>query len=525
MLLLRRVARAPPLRHARTAAAPDPSNWAPLAAAAALLLATQAKTEELEEVVNWSGTHACSVHVKTPETRHEAIQIVAEHASRNERIRPVGGALSPNGLAFVEDGSSLINLALLDKVLDVDVERQQVTVEAGCRVEQVLEALEPHDLTLENLASIAAQQVGGFVGAGAHGTGACLPPVDEHVLEMTVATPGQGVVTKRKGDDDFHAFPCSLGLLGVTLTLTLRCVPRHLLRERTQVLTRQEVIQRHAELIQDNRHVRFMWIPFADAVVVVSNNPTVDGVLGEGQGYEPRHNMDYRLQPFRSLLKDVSGDDGEGLGFAELRDALLAINPLDLEHVKSINRAEAEFWRRSCGTHVGDSSTKLNFECGGQQWVNESCFPAGTRAAPDGRDMRYMLRLLDIIEGEGIPAPAPIEQRWTAGSSSLLSPARSTAEDALFSWVGIIMYLPSDDENVRTSISDAFRTYKGRCETELWPVYGALEHWAKVEGDARVQERLTKRLGAEALVQFEEARSIYDPQRLLSNPLLDGIFK
>ena len=76
----------------------------------------------------------------------------------------------------------------------------------------------------------------------------------------------------------------------------------------------------------------------------------------------------------------------------------------------------------------------------GQQWVNECCFPAGTRSEPDGKDMRYMLRLLDIIESEGIPAPAPIEQRWTAGSTSLLSPARSTAEDALFSWVGIIMY-------------------------------------------------------------------------------------
>ena len=145
VMLLRRVARAAPLRHARTTAAPDPSNWAPLAAAAALLLASQARTEEeeLENVVNWSGTHACQVHVKTPETRHEAIQIVAEHASRNERIRPVGGALSPNGLAFVEDGSSLINLALLDKVLNVDVDSRTVTVEAGCRVEQVLEALEP----------------------------------------------------------------------------------------------------------------------------------------------------------------------------------------------------------------------------------------------------------------------------------------------------------------------------------------------------------------------------------------------
>ena len=87
------------------------------------------------------------------------------------------------------------------------------------------------------------------------------------------------------------------------------------------------------------------------------------------------------------------------------------------------------------------------------------------------------------------------------------------------------MYLPSDDERVRTSISDAFRRYKGRCESDLWPVYGALEHWAKVEGDSRVQERLKKRLGDDALSKFADARNTYDPQRLLSNPLLDGIFK
>ena len=77
---------------------------------------------------------------------------------------------------------------------------------------------------------------------------------------------------------------------------------------------------------------------------------------------------------------------------------------------------------------------------------------------------------------------------------------------------------------MRKSIGDAFRRYKGRCESDLWPQHGALEHWAKVEGDARVQERLTKRLGDDALTRFADARKTYDPQRLLSNPLLDGIF-
>ena len=78
---------------------------------------------------------------------------------------------------------------------------------------------------------------------------------------------------------------------------------------------------------------------------------------------------------------------------------------------------------------------------------------------------------------------------------------------------------------MRKSIGDAFRRYKGRCERDLWPVYGALEHWAKVEGDSNVQERLKKRLGADALTRFAEARKTHDPHHLLSNPLLDGIFR
>lgn len=39
----------------------------------------------------------------------------------------------------------------------------QVTVQAGCRVQQVADALAPHGLTLQNYASIRDQQIGGFV--------------------------------------------------------------------------------------------------------------------------------------------------------------------------------------------------------------------------------------------------------------------------------------------------------------------------------------------------------------------------
>ncbi|KAH8045796.1 D-arabinono-1,4-lactone oxidase [Aureococcus anophagefferens] len=440
--------------------------------------------DDVLEVVNWSATHSARpTAVYTPESVADVEALVAAHAARKARLRPCGSALSPNGLALsavLSDGGAMVNLGLLDDVVAVDAEARTVTVRCGAKVDQVLDALAPHGLTLENLASIASQQIGGFVGVGAHGTGASLPPVDEHVLELTVVTPGGGTVAPRAGSSS----PSSSASLGVAVEAKLRCVPKHLLRERVQVMTRNEVAAKHADLLRDNRHVRFM---------------------RRGRAFPAR-------RPCTS-----------GLGRAP------AIAPLDVGHVRAVNKAEAEFWRRSQGTDVADSSRKLNFECGGQQWVNECCFPAGSLSQPSGADVRYMLDLLDLIEREEIPAPAPIEQRWTSGSRSLLSPASSKAplpDDAIFSWVGVIMYLPTDEPTQRAAITAAFDGYKKHCERSLWPAYGAVEHWAKIEepADGDAAATAVARLAAKFdTAKFAALRDVYDPDNILSTPLLDAV--
>lgn len=48
------------------------------------------------------------------------------------------------------------------QVLWVDAASKQVRVQAGARVQDVVEALRPHGLTLQNYASIREQQIGGF---------------------------------------------------------------------------------------------------------------------------------------------------------------------------------------------------------------------------------------------------------------------------------------------------------------------------------------------------------------------------
>lgn len=132
---------------------------------------------------------------------------------------------------------------------------------------------------------------------------------------------------------------------------------------------------------------------------------------------------------------DNSEPDINELSFTELRDKLLALDPLNKEHVIKVNQAEAEFWRKSEGYRVGWADEILGFDCGGHQWVSETCFPAGTLAKPSMKDLEYIEELKQLIEKEDIPAPAPIEQRWTARSQSPMSPAYSSSEDDIFSWV------------------------------------------------------------------------------------------
>jgi hypothetical protein len=47
--------------------------------------------------------------------------------------------------------------------------------------------------------------------------------------------------------------------------------------------------------------------------------------------------------------------------------------------------------------------------------------------------------------------------------------------------VGIIMYLPTSDEEQREVISKRFFEYRRATQLQLWDSFGAHEHWAKIE--------------------------------------------
>jgi len=338
---------------------------------------------------------------------------------------------------------------------------------------------------------------------------------------MKLVSPGRGTLElgpSGPNADLFRFARVGLGALGVVSEVTLTCIPRYALHERTYVTNPKDLRENHARLLQTYRHVRYMWIPYTDTVVVV-----VSDVPKEGAVAKPALPEEQRVEPLRALLRELDPECGslDGDNFAQLREKLLRMDTLNPEHVARVNRAEAEFWSRSAGERIADSTEILGFECGGSQWVLENCFPCGTIEKPSLADIDYLEELKRVIESEGIAAASPIEQRWTSRSTSPMSPAYSENSGDIFSWVGVIMYITPEEQ--APEIKDKFREYAMK-HADLTFKYGGVFHWAKVDLDfhkgARRLSELRRQLQRRFdLVAFQEHRQQVDPNNIFGNRL------
>ncbi len=136
------------------------------------------------------------------------------------------------------------------------------------------------------------------------------------------------VLTKAEHGRLFELTRVGLGCLGVVVEITtMECIPAHSLVEHTFVLTRKEALAQKDQLLKDHKHMRFMWIPYADAVVVVTNDPE-DQVP---EDVVPRDlaapgTQEERKKPLTDLLEKLCHENGrsytpaeaKGMGFGEL---------------------------------------------------------------------------------------------------------------------------------------------------------------------------------------------------------------
>lgn len=223
--------------------------------------ASSPASDDRPEIVNFGRTVRFSATRLTPRSDHDVLDILKTH--RGRKIRALGSGHSWSDVVRSED--IVLDMRKLSSV-EVDKPGLSVKVGAGCTLKELLKRLRRHGLTLPTVGAITKQTVAGAVATGTHGSGAS--SLSHYVREMEIATYHPTtrqpfVLTLRSNaanQAELLAARCSLGYLGVVLSVTLDCVPRYDVEETLEIVPTLAGVLASAETFELQQ---FVLLPYA----------------------------------------------------------------------------------------------------------------------------------------------------------------------------------------------------------------------------------------------------------------------
>jgi FAD-linked oxidoreductase len=422
---------------------------------------------------NWSGLQRCAPsRIEQPSTESELSDIVRESVRSGERVKVAGSGHSFTGIALTD--GRMVDMSRYGDVLSVDREDLTATVQAGTKLSKLNEALEKHGLALPNLGDIQYQTLAGAMSTGTHGTGIRYQGIASQVAAMRLVTVDGSVVdcSPEQEPDVFHAARVGLGALGIISTVTLRCVPSFTLRAVEEPMRFEEVLERLDELVIENDHFEFYYVPHTSWCLTKRNNR----VTGEAA---PR-------AKWREFVDDVLM---QNLAF----EAICRVGRVAPVTIPRLAKVVAGSGR----TDYSDASHRV-FTSPRMVRFNEMEYAIPREAAAEA-----ITCVREFIGRSGLRVSFPIEVRFLAGDDIPLSMAhgRESCFIAVHQYVGT-----------------PFQQYFEGVES-IMNAYGGRPHWGKLH--FQTAETLLPRYPEwEA---FQRMRSRLDPAGVFSNEYLNRV--
>ena len=155
-----------------------------------------------------------------PRDEAEVLAILDQH--RHCQIRAIGSLHAWSDVAVGE--GVVVNLKRLQQV-ELQEDGQSAWVGAGCQIKTLLEGLRKHGRTLPSLGLITEQTIAGATSTGTHGSGR--HSLSHYVEAVRVArydtATGAAIIELIDDGDALRAARCSLGCLGVIVSVKIRC--------------------------------------------------------------------------------------------------------------------------------------------------------------------------------------------------------------------------------------------------------------------------------------------------------------
>ena len=174
---------------------------------------------------NWEGRfRSRPKYWHKPSTIKEVVSIVRSGTSEKP-VKVVGAGHSWSDIAMPR--VHLVTLNRMNRILSVDHELHQVTVEAGISIHELNTELAKLGLGLSNQGSVNAQSIAGAISTGTHGSGPTFGGMATQVLSLKLVTASGEVlfVSPEENVELWDAVRVGLGALGIVVEVTLQCEP------------------------------------------------------------------------------------------------------------------------------------------------------------------------------------------------------------------------------------------------------------------------------------------------------------
>lgn len=388
-------------------------------------------------------------------------------------IKPIGASHSFSGIGAT-DGIRL-DMSRMRGLVDVDLERGQVTLWAGTHLWELPAILNPLGLALENMGDVDRQTITGATQTGTHGTGLGFGGISTRIVGATIVT-GTGEVLSVSETQHAELLPAialGLGALGVLVTVTVQCVPRFLLRAVEAPVPLAEVLDTFEERNREVDHFEFYWFPHTEGTRTKTNH---------------RMPVEDVARPLTSVARFVDEEFVNNFVFG----TVVAAERRVPSAIPTLNRA------------IQSISSRRDYS-------DESHRIFTTRRRVRFREMEYALPLAEVpaavrelqtmIERRRFRVSFPIEVRSAAADDLWMS----TAHGRDSGFVAIHRYW-----------KEPFQEYFRAAEAIL-VAHGGRPHWGKMHTRDAAQLR-------ECYPRFEDfaqVRDRLDPERVFTNPTLD----
>ncbi len=252
-------------------------------------------------------------YVYAPRTAADIQQAVSIVHSEGGRVSIAGGRHAMGGQQFLDDGS-LIDTRLLNRILDLDVERGLLRVEAGIMWNDLVHGLRALQQDGDRRWSIVQKQtgadrlsVGGALAANGHGRGLTYKPIVQDVesFEIVDANGDLRHCSRTENPELFGLAIGGYGLFGVIYAVTLRLMPAHRVRRVVEITNVEQLEVLFEQRIADG----FTYGDFQYKTDEASPGFLRDGVMScyvpipkeeEASAEPPRNQL--REQDWRRLL-------------------------------------------------------------------------------------------------------------------------------------------------------------------------------------------------------------------------------